>query len=59
MATALFAAVMAAAVIYSTFRFATDPHDMADANRTLFWLVLAFEVTWLLRALYRRFRRTD
>ena len=58
-ATALFTVVMAGAVMYMTFRFATDPHDMADANRALFWLVLAFEVAWLVRALYRRFRRTD
>jgi len=58
-ATALFTAVAAATVMYMTLRFAIDPHDMADANRALFWLVLAFEVAWLLRALYRRFRRTD
>ena len=57
-ATVLFAAVMAAAAMYMTFRFATDPHDMADANRALFWLVWAFEIAWVLRALYRRFRRT-
>jgi len=54
-----FASVLAAAAIYATFRFATDPGEMPSINRALFWLVFAFQVAWLLRALYRRFRRAD
>jgi len=37
-ATTLFTVVMTAAAMYVTFRFATDPHDMPDINRALFWL---------------------
>src|SRR6267378_3155281 len=53
----LFVSVMAAATVYLTFRFATDPHEMPDVNRALFWIVFGFQIVWLVRALYRRYRR--
>lgn len=54
-----FASVTAAAAMYATFRFATDPHDMQEVNRALYWLVFLFQIVWLARALYRRFRRAE
>jgi len=59
LASTLFASVFAVAGLFVTYRFATDPHDMPGANRALFWMVLAFQVTWLARALFRRHRRVS
>jgi hypothetical protein len=47
---------MAAAAVYLTFRFATDPGEMLGINRGLFWLAFAFQAALILRALYRRYR---
>jgi hypothetical protein len=57
-ASTLFASVVAAGGLFVTYRFATDPHYMPDANRALFWMALGLQVAWLVRAVYHRYGRS-